>query len=180
MLKILHLNNIISYTSGVTRYIYLVIKNTKNIFEHEIFCLGGDAIERFRNQSIKVNIINGNGLPLIPKIYLTLFSYIKKNNFDIVHNHHRLFDTVISFIPNKKFKTITTVHSKVYGRKMFSYRADKLISYSSAITNHLIQYFDSPQVKIQVMKSIIDESDIKLEIQEEKLKTQLEVKQGNE
>jgi len=178
MIKILHLNNYISYTSGVTRYIYNIINNTREFFEHEIFCLGGDAIERFRNLNINVTVIKDKGSHTIINTYTTLLRYFNKNNFDIVHNHHRLFDTITSFIPNRNFKTITTVHSKVYGRKFLSYRADKLIPCSDAIKNHLMQYFEKPFNKIQQMKNFIDQSDIRVEIQKEKLIEKLGIK-GN-
>ena len=172
MIKILHLNNYLPYTSGVTRYIYQIIKNTKDIFEHEIICFGGDAFEEFKNLNIKVNIIK-NRLLSIPNIYFHLFDYVKKNKFDIVHNHHRVFDTLISFIPKRNFRTVTTVHSRVFGRKSLSYRGDKLISYSDAITNHLIRYFKRPINKIVKMKSVIDQSDVVIKVQKDKLITQL-------
>ena len=140
--------------------------------------MGGDAIESFRNLNINVTVVKRNGTLSIPYTYLTLLKYFNKNTFDIVHNHHRLFDTLTFFLPNRNFKTITTVHSKVYGNKIFSYRADKLISYCDAITNHLIQYFGKSPDKIQQMKSFVDEADIKIELQNEELIDNIELK-GN-
>jgi len=178
MIKILHLNNYLPHTSGVSRYIYQIIKNTNDLFEHEILCFGGDAIEEFRNLNIKVNVIKKNRLVSIPTIYFHLLNYIKKNNFDIVHNHHRVFDTLISFIPKRNFRTVTTVHSKVFGRKSLSYRSDKLISYCDAITNHLLNYFNRPDSKIHQMKSFISETDRIIQIQKGKLIEQLKTEEN--
>ena len=159
MLKILHLNNYISYTSGVTRYIYQIIKNTNHIFEHEIICLGGEAIELFKDQNVKVTILKYSGLFSLPGIDFFLRNYCKKNQFDIIHNHHRVFDTFTSFFPIGSYKTVTTVHSKVYGQKLISYNADDLISVSESITNHLIEYFKKSPSKIKRKKNFVDKSD---------------------
>lgn len=173
MLKILHLNNYISYTSGVTRYIYHIVKNTNDIFEHEIICLGGDAAELFKEQNVKVTVLNNSGLFSLPGIYFFLRSYCKKNQFDIIHNHHRIFDAVTSILPRRSFKTVTSVHSKVYGRKLLSYKADSLISYSDSITNHLIEYYKKSPSKIKRMESFVDISDVKIIIEKDELKKQL-------
>ena len=173
MLKILHLNNYISYTSGVTRYIHHIVKNTKDIFEHEIICLGGDAEKLFKEQKVKVTVLNYSGLFSLLDIYFFLRNYCKKNQFDFIHNHHRIFDTVTAMLPRINFKTVTSVHSKVFGRKLFSYKADSLISYSDSITNHLIQYYKKSPSKIKRMVSFVDKSDVKILIEKDELKTQL-------
>jgi glycosyltransferase involved in cell wall biosynthesis len=175
MMKILHLNNYISYTSGVTRYIYHIIKNTNSIFEHEIICLGGDAEELFKEQNVKVTVLNRFGLFSLPGIYFFLLKYCKHNQFDIIHNHHRIFDTVTSLIPRRNFKTLTSVHSKVYGRKLFSYKANYLISYSDSITNHLIEYFKKSPSKISRMKSFVDRSNVKIIVEKDELKKHLSI-----
>jgi len=173
MLKILHLNNYISYTSGVTRYIYHIVKNTKDIFEHEIICLGGDAIELFKDENVKVTILRYSGLFSLPSIYFFLRNFCKKNQFDIIHNHHRVFDTFTSLLPLDSYKKVTTVHSKVYGRKFISYKADNLISVSDSITNHLIKYYKISPSKIKRIKNFVDISDIKIKIEKDQLKAQL-------
>jgi len=179
MLKILHLNNYISYTSGVTRYIYHIIKNTNHIFEHEIICLGGDAVELFSNQNVKVTALNYSGLFSLPGLYFFLSDYCKKNQFDIIHNHHRLFDTITAMIPRRNFKTIMTIHSKVYGWKWMSYKADKLISVSDCITNQLISYYNKPVAKIKRMKNFVDTSDIKIYINAFELRKQLNIQDNS-
>lgn len=173
MLKILHLNNYISYTSGVTRFLYHLIKNTKDTINHEILCFGGDALELFQKENIKVTVLREGNLFTLPNIYLFLLSYCKKNKFNILHNHHRIFDTITAMLPGKSFKTITSVHSKVFGLRFLSYKSDKLISVSDSITNHLTRYYRKPADKIRRMKNFIDISDIKIEIERSELKKQL-------
>lgn len=173
MLKILHLNNYISHTSGVTRYIYHIVKNTNDIFMHEIICFGGDAEDLFKEHNVKVTVIKYSGLFSLPGIYFFLVKYCKQNQIDIIHNHHRVFDTITSILPRINFKTVTSVHSKVYGRKLFSYKADSLISYSDSITNHLVKYYKKSPSKIKQMKSFVDKSDVKIIIDRDELKKQL-------
>ena len=162
MIKILHLNNFLPYTSGVTRYIYQIVKNTKDIFEHEIICFGGDAKTLF--EELQINFIEKNyyGIFSIPSIHNFLRNYCINNEIDIVHNHHRLFDTITSTIPGRKFKTVTTVHSKVFDWKFSSYKSDHLISVSDAITKHLIEHYGKKKEKIYQFKNFVDLSDIKV------------------
>jgi glycosyltransferase involved in cell wall biosynthesis len=173
MLKILHLNNYISHTSGVTRYIYHIVKNTNDIFKHEIICLGGDAAELFKEQNVKVTVLKYSGLSSLPGIYLFLWNYCKQNQIDIIHNHHRVFDSITALLPRINFKTVTSVHSKVYGKKLFSYKADSLISYSDSITNHLVKYYKKSPSKIRRMKSFVDKSDVQIVLEKDELKKQL-------
>ena len=173
MLKILHLNNYISHTSGVTRYIYHVVKNTNDIFENEIICLGGDAVELFNDQNIKVTVLKDSGFSSLPGIYFFLRNYCKKNKIDIIHNHHRIFDAITVILPLGNCRTVTTVHSKVYGHKFISYKADNLISVSESITKHLVKYYKIFPSKIKRMKNFVDISDVKTTIVKDVLKKQL-------
>jgi glycosyltransferase involved in cell wall biosynthesis len=148
MIKILHLNNYISYTSGVTRYIYNIVKNTKDDFRHEIICFGGDGISLFEELQIKITVKNYSNVLSIPSIYNFLWNYCRKNKIDIVHNHHRFFDMITSMFPGRKFTNITTAHSKLFNWKFLSYRADYLISVSDSITSHLIEHYGKPASRI--------------------------------
>ncbi len=175
MIKILHLNNYISHTSGVTRYIYSLIKNTTDYFQHEVICLGGDAIDLFLKHNIKVTVLEYSKITSILNIYAYLWKYISQNKFNIIHSHHRLFDTVTSFISNNKCKKVTTVHSKVFGHKKISYKSDKIISVSNAITDHLIQYYRIPENRIVRMKNFVDRNEIKTQCTASELKTRLNI-----
>lgn len=173
MLKILHLNNFMSYTSGVARYIYQIVKNTSNIFEHEIVCLNGNAEELTKELKVKVTVLNYPRWLSLPGIYLFMLNHCKKNKFDIIHSHHRIFDTVSAMLPNSNFKSLTSVHSKVYGKKLFSYKADNLISNSDSITNHLVQYYKKSPSRIKRLENFVDKSNLKLSIEKDVLKKQL-------
>lgn len=164
MKKIIHLTNYISYTSGVTRYIYLLIKHTKQFFDHEIICFEGDAFELFRKDKIKITKLNCKGVKSFPGIFFYLNNYCKTNGVDIIHNHHRIFDTLTSLLPSKKIRTVTTVHSKVFGMKLLSYRADRIISVSDSITNHLTRYFNKSAQKVRRLKNFIDETELGIDI----------------
>jgi glycosyltransferase involved in cell wall biosynthesis len=75
-----------------------------------------------------------------------------------------------SYLPSEKFKTVTTVHSKVFGRKLFSYKAGKLISVSDSITNHLTNYYNKSADKIRRMKNFIDVSNVIIDTPADELK----------
>lgn len=173
MIKILHLNNYLPYTSGVTRYIYQIVKNTKDIFEHEIICFGGDARSLFGDMQIKITVKNYLNVLLVPAIYCYLWNYCKRNKIDIVHNHHRFFDTITSSFPGRKFTTVTTVHSKVLNWKLFSYKADYLISVSDSITKHLEEHYRKSKNKIYTFKNFVELTNIKFTKSKSDIKNQL-------
>lgn len=173
MKKILHLNNYISYTSGVTRYIYQIVKNTKDFFEHEIISFGGEAKNLFEELQIKITELNYSSILSVPSLYKFLWNYCRQSNIDIVHNHHRLFDTITSMLPEKKFNTVTTVHSKVSNLKVISYKAAKLISVSDSMTKYLIEYFKKSENKIYTFKNFVDLTDLKIINSKSELANQL-------
>jgi glycosyltransferase involved in cell wall biosynthesis len=52
--------------------------------------------------------------------------------------------------------TVTTVHSKVYKKKLFSYKSDRIIAVSKAIKLHLIENFNINPSKIFVISNFVD------------------------
>ena len=46
-MNILHLQNNLNITCGVTKTIYLILKNSHESYTHYLICLGGDGIMRF-------------------------------------------------------------------------------------------------------------------------------------
>lgn len=153
-IKILHLQTEINLTCGVTRTISQIIKYTFQDFEHHLITLGGDGIKRFTDfgfNPVFLNIKRNSFIGTV-KIFLALARFCKNNSIQVVHSHHRYFDTIFWLIQLfYPIKTITSVHSKVLGKKLFSYKADILIACSNTIRAHLIKIFKVPQNKIQVI-----------------------------
>ncbi|MFZ2322770.1 MAG: glycosyltransferase family 4 protein [Ignavibacteriaceae bacterium] len=163
MIRILHLQNYINISCGVSKTIYLIQKNTSPNFHHTLACFGGDGISRFNPLDVR---------PLILKDYkffslkfilhsVKLFTYCKKNKINIIHSHHRYFD-FLSYLVSKflNVKTITSVHSKVHDKKMFSYKADVLIACSNAIKYHLINNFKIAESRISIIYNPVDSDEV--------------------
>lgn len=153
--KILHLNNYIPVTSGVSRYIRNIIKSTSSDFEHEVICFGGDAMDFIKAEGIATTKLKWFGKLSAPGIYQCIKKYIVKNNIDIVHSHHRIFDTLSSLIKSDKLKSITTVHSKVMSKQRLSYKSRKLVVVSNAIKDHLQSYYNIPGERIVLLRNFI-------------------------
>ncbi len=86
-----------------------------------------------------------------------VFYYVWKNKIDIVHSHHRycgLIAAIISKLTN--VQTITTVHSKVYGKKKLSYNASTIVAVSKSIGDHLADYYGINSGRIKVINNFID------------------------
>lgn len=177
-MRILHLNNIISLTSGVTRHIYNLTRATKNNFENEVICFGGDAIELFKDAGIKIKVLKNRHYLGLLSNYTFLSKYCIENKIDIIHNHHRLFDFITHFIPDKSITRITTVHSKVFGCKPFSYKSSILIAVGESIKNHLINYFHKQPEQVRILNNFIVPEDYSSSIEKHALLKQLSIERG--
>ncbi len=69
-----------------------------------------------------------------------------------------------------KIETITSVHSKVKGIKLFSYKADRLIACSGTIKKHLIKYFGIEEKRIKVIFNSVDFKSISISQELKQLK----------
>lgn len=159
---ILHLQIELNKTCGVTRSILRIIKNSRN-FEHHVISLGGDALDRFDGCNYKIIKADRRSLVGTIKIFLLILRYIKQNDIRIIHAHHRYFD-FLSFILKgfTSVKTVTTVHSKVYKRKLFSYKSDRILAVSNAIKLHLMEYFSINPSKIFLISNFVDAKEINI------------------
>jgi glycosyltransferase involved in cell wall biosynthesis len=168
---ILHLQIELNKTCGVTRYISRLIKNSNNL-EHHVIALGGDATERFQGFNYKIIDADRNSLIGTIKIFFVLLNYIKKHRINIVHSHHRYFD-LLAFLLKRfvSIKTVTTVHSKVFNKKLFSYKSDKIIVVSNAIKQHLMNNFNVSPSDIILMKNFVDQDEVKITQKKEEIFT---------
>jgi len=158
-MKILHLQTELKIACGITKIIYLLVENTSQEINHSVLTFGGDAIDRFKSAGIDVVVsakTNG-GLQQSLEVLIRIFFLVRKQNIDIIHSHHRYFDFIAFFISKLiRVKTITSVQSKVYGKKIFSYKADCLIACSNYIKEHLINYFRIDAGRITVIHNFVD------------------------
>jgi glycosyltransferase involved in cell wall biosynthesis len=175
-MKILHLHTELNLACGITRTISQIISKSSVEFEHHLISMGGNAIKRFEANTIhlKVVSINRHSLPGTIKLFFILINYCRKKSIQIVHSHHRYFDALIWFIrPFLKVKTVTSIQSKVYGKKVLSYKADMLIACSNTIKKHLISNFNLPEYRIKVIYNSVDPAVLKTTVDKQKLKTEL-------
>ena len=175
-MKILHLQTELNLACGITRTISQIIRNSHPEFEHHIIALGGDGLSRFENINFKPIILNQNRFSLLGtfRILIFLLRYCKKKSIRIIHSHHRYFDLLASLLEIiTKIKTVTSVQSKVYRKSFFSYKADQLIACSNTIKTHLIKNFNVQGNRVKVIYNSVDPYIVKINIEKEKLKSQL-------
>ena len=160
--NILHLYTEMNYSCGISKTIKLIIKNS-NKFNHKLFLIGGDALDSL-DESVILFSLDKKYKPslfLHLKIFFLLVIYCSQNNISILHSHHRFFD-FHSFLVSKLFriKTITSVQSIVYNKKLLSYKAEYLIACSHAVRKHLINYFLVNKSRIKVIYNFVDQLDM--------------------
>ncbi len=176
--NILHLQNYLNLSCGISRSIYLIAKNTSAQFNHYAICFGGDGLSRFEDINLKLVILKKykhSSFGLIINFF-KLFAFCKKNKIDVIHSHHRYFD-LLAFLISKfrTVSTVTTIHSKVINKKLFSYKSDILIACSNVIKNHLIKNFKINENRVQVMYNFVDPSDFNLTKSKTKIMNELNI-----
>ncbi len=179
MSRILHLQQYLNISCGISKTIYSIIKNSDDTKKNNKFfvaTLGGDGIERFTKIGINPLVLKFNFKNVFhfPFLLFQILKICKNHDIEIIHSHHRYFD-LIAFAVSKiiKVKTVTSVQSIVKGRKSISYKADKLIACSNAVKNHLINYFKINENRIKVINNFVNPDEKKLWIQNPELKIQL-------
>ncbi|MEW6702042.1 MAG: glycosyltransferase family 4 protein [Bacteroidota bacterium] len=160
-MKILHLHTELNKVCGITKTILLLAKNSPKEIQHNVFTLGGNNISLFTNNGIAVQVVNGNKNSLFDslRIFSKVFQYCKKEKIDILHAHDRYFD-FLSFMLGKllKIKKVTSVQSKVYGQKLFSYKSTKLVAVSNSIKNHLLQNYNIEEERITLINNFVEDN----------------------
>ena len=176
-MNILHLQPSLDLTNGVSKAIYLLAKHLGCDIKSSILSFGGDAVTKYQKENITVTFIPGKKkIRNIIKHILYIIKYCLKNKIDIIHSHHRYFD-LLSYIISKqiKIRTITTVHSKVYGKKYVSYKSDYLIAVSDSIKKHLISHFKIKEDKICTINNFVDPKEKPDNFNSEELLKQLNI-----
>lgn len=160
---ILHLHTELNLACGITKTLYLLAKNNNNETKTFVYTFGGDSVTKFRLKNLTVLLAPYKRRGLLTTIWIIvdLYNLVRKHKIHILHSHHRYFD-MIEYIISKftKVKTITSVHSKVYGKKILSYKAEQLIACSYAIRTHLMEYFKIDEERITVIHNFVDDREI--------------------
>ncbi len=96
---------------------------------------------------------------------LTLYSFCKKNNIEIIHTHHRYAEFIACIVAKfLKIKTVATVHSLTEGKKYLSFHSDKIIAVSNAVKNMLIEEYHVAGNKIETLYNCIQPPNTKNKI----------------
>lgn len=163
MKQILHLHTFLNITCGITRVIYQIAapyegKPISSEYSHHIAAFGGDNLEKYHLARIPVNLIKykKGGVFDLLKAAIFIRKYCISNKIDIIHSHHRYFD-LAAYIASRglKVKTVTSVHSKVKGKRILSYKADQLIAVGNEVKKHLINYFNVEEDRISVINNFV-------------------------
>ena len=156
MIKILHLQPELNKTCGITKSILLLCQHSPAEFQHIVFTLGGDNINQFEENGIQVHVLKADRNSFVHslKIIINLVRLCRNETIDIFHSHHRYFDLTAYFVSKfSKIKRITSVHSKVEGKKFFSYKSPYLIAVGESIKAHLINYYRINKNRISVINN---------------------------
>ncbi|HCY74567.1 MAG TPA: hypothetical protein DHV28_01480 [Ignavibacteriales bacterium] len=158
-INILHLQNHLNISCGISKTIYLIVKNSSPKFNHQIACFDGDGFSRFDMLNIKPLVLKDFNNSLFGFVihFIKLYSFCRQQQIDIIHSHQRYFD-LLAFLLSRilKVKIVTSVQSKVYNYKFLSYKSEILIACSNSIKEHLINNYKIDERRITVIHNAVD------------------------
>jgi glycosyltransferase involved in cell wall biosynthesis len=174
-MNILHLTKDYQYLNGITTFIKFLSLND-NLNKHFI-ASNYITIDNENNQSQNIirHVLPVDAFQFVKNIKQVV-SICKENKIDIIHSHHRYYD-LLAYIVSKfiEIKTVTTVHSKVFGKKLISYKADNIVAVGESIKSHLIDYFGIDEKRITVINNFIDPNAIKITKDAKEIKNELRI-----
>lgn len=159
-MNILHLHTFMNYSCGITRYLETLKNNPVRDYTVSVYCLGGDKSGILLERGVIQGILHSKNQKLTQLLLLPeLLRIIKSEKTDLIHSHHRIFDFISSIAARiSGIPSVMTVHSIVTGKKLLSYKADRLIAVSEAVKEHLVKYFSVAEKRIVVLPNGIDPS----------------------
>jgi glycosyltransferase involved in cell wall biosynthesis len=170
-LNILHISPNFNLVCGVSKYVYMILKELKSFqggHKLNLFFItnGGDSLNRLEDIGIKPYIMKfEKGLKnifYIIKNFNKLKNFCIDNNINIIHTHHRYPEFLANLLKKKlDIKTVTTVHSLVEGFKGLSFKSDKIIAVSKTVEKNLINNYKVDKSKIAQIYNPIDWDDYK-------------------
>jgi glycosyltransferase involved in cell wall biosynthesis len=165
--NILHITPDFNYACGRSYYVYLLLKYFQKKHRVHLITNGGDSFDRLEERNITYNVIKGlkskNPIKIASNIG-RIRSYIKENNINVVHTHHRFSELLGVRAANLKGKgrpaTIFTSLSIVKRRYNIDYTSDKIIAVSNSIRNMLTKKFGIAENRVTVIPNFTDTSEI--------------------
>ncbi len=166
-LNILHITPDLNYACGRSYYVNLLLKYQSSKHTVHLITNGGDSLERLEENNINYRIVKGlkskNPITFAKNIN-EIRNYIKRNNINIIHTHHRLAELIalqsLKFIRKNKPATILTSLSIVKRKYNIEFRSDKIIAVSHSIKKMLSEKFMLDEKRISVIHNFTDTDEI--------------------
>lgn len=172
--NILHITPDFNYACGRSYYVYLLMKYMSE--KHNVFLItnAGDSFDRLESEGLNYTVVRGlhsKNPIMLAKNIAKVRNFIKENQIDIIHSHHRLSELIALRSKNTTFKkttkTIFTSLSIVNKRYKIEYKSDRIIAVSNSIKKMLLHKFEVDPGKISLIPNFTDTDEIhELEILE--------------
>jgi len=165
-LNILHITPDFNYACGRSYYVYLLLKYFQKKHRVHLITNGGDSFDRLEERSISYSILKGlkskNPIKIASNIS-QIRKYIRDNEVNIVHTHHRLAELLgvqAAGYSGKRPQTIFTSLSIVKRRYNIEFKSSHIIAVSNSIKNMLTGKFSISENRISVIPNFTDTNEI--------------------
>jgi len=166
-LNILHITPDFNYACGRSYYVFLLLKYLRHNYNVYIITNGGDSLDRLEELKIPFKLIQSlkskNPVAIVKNIN-EIRAFIKENDINIIHTHHRYSELIglqaKNLIRSNKPKAVFTALSIVDKRYKVEYKSDKIIAVSNSVKKMLTEKFRVDKNKISVIPNFTDTEEI--------------------
>lgn len=156
--RILHITPTFNYTCGRSYYHHVTFKYLKSLDCYNyLFSKEGIALERLEllknNYTINEKIGSRNPL-IIYSLLKQINKIVNENQINILHTYSRateILGVLYKSIYNKKIVTVNTVLSLVGKKYFIEYKSDSLIAISLCVESQLVNIFNVPKNKVNLI-----------------------------
>lgn len=156
--NILQISPNFNLACGVSKNVFTLLTSKELLNEFNLFFVtnASDVLSKLDKYGVNYTILKFNTDQFF---HFDLFKNVKelknicaKNDIHLIHSHHR-YPAILANNISKQLgiKTVVTAHNFVKGFKQFSYKSDKIIAVSNSVKNHLVNYFNIPNDKINIL-----------------------------
>ncbi|BFL13779.1 glycosyltransferase [[Clostridium] hylemonae] len=165
-MKILHISRTMGH-GGAEKVVYQLCRDNKK-HEQKVASCGGEYEEVLKKQGIEhfyiPDIHKKNPVSVFKTIHI-IAKLIKKENFDIIHTHHRMaaFYTRTICLFNSKISHVYTSHSIFYGKRMllrYALKGAKIVAVGNSVKKNLIEEYGIDEDNISLVYNAINPQDV--------------------
>lgn len=165
MIKVLHISRTMGQ-GGAEKVVYQLCKDASSDVKPFVASCGGayvDELKKVNVDHLTIPDVEKKSPKVILETFTALNKYIKANNINVIHTHHRMaafYGRMLQFV-NPRLKHVYTSHNVFYGKKpllRFALSKANIVACGMTVKKNLMKEYGIPADKVRVIYNSIEAS----------------------